>query len=263
MLRPIFKCHGGKYYLQKWIISHFPKNYENLKYIEGCGGAASVLLNKEPSFEEVYNDADHNIAGIVKCLVEGPDEFLELLDHTEYCEDQFLWSKGVSESGEGTNRYVAELVRRRFSRGGLRQAFAWSNRERGGQPGDVNAWQTYLRQLPAIIQRLSNVKVYCMPVDQLFAAMDGEDVLWYIDPPYLPLTRQANNVYTVEMTEADHIALAEMLNKAKGKVILSGYQSPLYNKRYSSWNLKCKPITNHSSQKEIKQKRIECLWMNY
>ena len=261
-LRPIFKCHGGKFYLRDWIISHFPKNYEELHYIEGCGGAASVLLNKQPSKTETYNDADPNIAGIVKSLIEN-ENFIDLVRQVEYSEAQFIWSIYASEHIEGVMRFVGELVRRRFSRGGMRKAYAWSERLRGGNPGDLNAWNTFLEQLPAIAKRLSKVEVTSLPVAQLFQERDSENTLWYIDPPYLPETRRSPQVYTKEMTKAEHIQLAEVLNTAKGKVIISGYQSPLYNAQYSGWSLKCKPIANHSSQSKTKQHRIECLWMNY
>lgn len=257
-LRPIFKCHGGKYYLCQWIIGHFPKNYTKLKYIEGCGGAASVLLNKERSSEEIYNDADPSIAAIVQELAaDDPLEFINEVKKTNYDETTFKWSETTE------NNSLAELVRRRFSRGGLGKAFAWSERERGGQPGDVNAWETFKLELVHIAERLNHVDVYCLPVSELVERFDADNVLWYIDPPYLPNTRQAQKVYRFEMTEEDHIDLASKLNEAKGKVVLSGYQSSLYTKLYKSWNLTCRPIANHAGQGKAKQKRIECLWRNF
>jgi len=217
-----------------------------------------VLLNKELSILEVYNDADPNIAAIVQELAaHDPSEFINEVKHTTYDEATFKWS----ETAE--NNALAELVRRRFSRGGLKKAFAWSDRTRGGQPGDVNAWETFKLELIDIAERLSHVDVYCLPINELVERYDSDNVLWYIDPPYLPATRRAPKVYSVEMTEADHIDLASKLKDAKGKVILSGYQSPLYTKLYKNWNLSCRPIANHSGQGKSKQKRIECLWRNF
>lgn len=258
-LRPIFKCHGGKYYLQKFIISHFPKKYQQLRYIEGCGGAASVLLNKARSASEVYNDADPNIAALVQELAaDDSEEFISNVKSLQYNEETFEWSKSVEDTDA-----LAELVRRRFSRGGLRKAFAWSERLRGGQPGDLNAWETFKEEISRIAERLRGVEVYCLPISELVRRFDAEDVLWYIDPPYLPITRQAPKVYSVEMSEQDHIDLADKLNNAKGKVLLSGYQSPLYAKLYKGWKLTCRPVANHAGQNKNKQKRIECVWRNY
>ena len=102
-----------------------------------------------------------------------------------------------------------------------------------------------------------------MKVIDFFRQFDAADTFWYIDPPYLQKTRSSKNVYAVEMTEEEHIELAGALKEAKGKVILSGYQSDLYTKLYKGWNMDCRVIANHSSQSKTKEKRVECIWMNY
>ena len=56
ILRPAFKCHGGKSYLKQFIISNFPEDYEKMVFVEPFAGAASVLFNKIPGPEEVLND---------------------------------------------------------------------------------------------------------------------------------------------------------------------------------------------------------------
>lgn len=255
-IRPLFKIPGGKRYQYKKIISVFPKNYEKMTFVEMCGGAASVLLNKNPSKIEFYNDIDPDIVSIYRELTTNPDGFIKEVQNIEYTKDNFEWSRSATGP-------LAELVRRRFSRGGLCKAFSWSDRLRGKQPGDKNAFDTFkYTHLPLIAKRLQNVKIYCKSIFDLFPLLDAEDCLTYIDPPYLPSTRQ-NNLYKYEMTEKDHILLASLLNKAKGKVVLCGYQSQLYNKLYKGWNLFCHTMANHSSQTKIKQKRVECLWTNY
>ena len=78
----------------QWILAHFPKDYANLRYFEGCGGAASVLLNKNKSIEETYNDADPKIASIVTILASPEYEsFLQKLKVTYYTQFIFDWSR--------------------------------------------------------------------------------------------------------------------------------------------------------------------------
>lgn len=48
-----------------------------------------------------------------------------------------------------------------MSRGGNGDAFAWSERLRGGKPGDLNGWETRLEMLPALAQRIASVEFRC------------------------------------------------------------------------------------------------------
>ena len=84
---------------------------------------------------------------------------------------------------------VNEYVLRRMSRGGLKKAFAWSERKRGGQPGDLNAWKTMFAQLPIIAERIKGASILNKNFIDVFKVWDEEDTLFYLDPPYLHSTR--------------------------------------------------------------------------
>ena len=73
----------------------------------------------------------------------------------------------------------------------------------------------------------------------------------------------SKEVYKHEMTTDDHIDLANMLNRFKGKALISGYPSRLYNRLYSDWKCVRKKIVNHASQQKSKKYQTECLWINY
>jgi DNA adenine methylase len=254
--------HGGKSYLKEWLISLFPKNYEQMRYVEPCGGACSVLLNKLVSREEIYNDLDHGMYNLFYYLKTQPDEFIDKVKDIDYSQDSFEAAKnGTTEGLEGA---VNELVLRRMSRGGLQTHFSWSERKRGGRPGDVNAWINFkTHHLPKIAERFKDVQVMNKHVVDLVHELDAEDVLWYIDPPYLPSTRSVKSAYNVEMSEEEHILLSQLLKEAKGKMVLSGYYSPLYAKLYKGWTMQVKEIANHSAQSKKKERRLECVWTNY
>lgn len=63
----------------------------------------------------------------------------------------------------------------------------------------------------------------------VIAEHDCPQTLFYVDPPYLPSTRErGDRTYQHEMSEADHVALIEQLDqldRVEGAVVLSGYAS--------------------------------------
>lgn len=266
-LRPPIKTHGGKAYLASWVLEHFPPDYEEMVYCEPFCAGASVFLNKKPSKHEVIGDIDRGVTSIFKALRDEPKEFVSRLKRINYTERTFKMAQNRSEQEfeDYVDRAVNEYVLRRMSRGGLKKAFAWSERERGGQPGDLNAWKTMLKQLSAIAERVEKTTILCADFKQVFPIWDEEDTLFYLDPPYLHTTRSegSTNLYEHEMTAEDHIHMLHLAKNARGKVLISGYASPLYNRSLKGWKVKKKNVPNNSSQSKTKERRIECLWMNF
>lgn len=79
----------------------------------------------------------------------------------------------------------------------------------------------------------------------------------YLDPPYVLSTRTRKQ-YTVEMEDQDHQELLEILNQSKAKILLSGYDSDLYNKQLKNWER-----VEFLATAEHGLSRTEVLWMNF
>ena len=60
------------------------------------------------------------------------------------------------------------------------------------------------------------------------------------------------------MTDEDHEELLDALLEHQGSVLLSGYDSPLYNDRLKGWHRE-----EAVSYTQTVKKRIEVLWMNF
>jgi DNA adenine methylase len=262
-LRPPVKVHGGKFYLAKWIIEHLPENYQEMHYLEPFCGGASVLLNKKPSKEEIINDLDDSIVTLLRVIRDQCTQFIRKIKRISYKEANFEAALKRTEFPSDLHKAINEFVLRRMSRGGLKKAYAWSKRERGGQPGEINAWETIIDLIPAISTRLQNVIIINKPAIELLKIFDEPNVLVYADPPYLHETRESPEAYTHEMMVDEHMALAEVLNNFKGKVLISGYPSRLYNKLYKNWRCEKKKIANHASQQKVKPIKMELLWCNF
>lgn len=238
-LRPPFKIHGGKRYLASWIIENFPKNYEENDYIEPYCGAANVFLNKNRSREECINDLNQGVVAIMKAIRDNCDGFIKSLKKIKYEKEVFESCINKINFKSDLELAVNEFILRRMSRGGLKKAFAWSNRERGGMPGDVNAWETIIDQMEDVSKRLKDVYILNKPAISVINAWNNENTLCYCDPPYMPDSRVSKDSYGEEEMDIDqHIELCDLLLKFKGKVIISGYSSTLYKKVFKDWNFK-------------------------
>jgi DNA adenine methylase len=256
-LRPIVKTHGGKNYLARKIIALFP---EHRIYTETCAGGLSVLLNKPRSPIEVVADLDPDLIAVHLAVRDRPAELLARLQRLEYSPETFERA-AVGEPVDDLDRVVRFLVRNRMSRGGLGKDFAWSERLRGGRPGDLNAWETIKAQLPALAERLAGVEIRHARALDVIREFDAPETTHYVDPPYVPMTRTARGIYRYEMSVDQHAELLAVLAGCLGTVVLSGYPSPLDDARLADWRRVEFDMPNHSGQGRRKQRRLERLWV--
>ncbi len=255
------KWYGGKYYLAQRIIRLFPPHHI---YLEPFGGAASVLLNKEPAKVEIYNDLDLRITRLFRVLRNQGDAFLRKVRLIQYSQIEFRSAVQYPKQAREMDKAVCDFVRWRQSFSGRGTSWSYTKtRSRGGMAGDVHAWWTAIDSLPEIIQRLRRVQIICQPAIEAIKRFDHDDALIYCDPPYVQSTRTSKQVYQCEMTDNNHSQLAQVLHKCKAKVVLSGYLSDLYDELYNDWNRIDFNIANHASSAKKKPRSRECLWMNY
>jgi hypothetical protein len=164
------------------------------------------------------------------------------------------------------------IIRSRFSRGGLGETFAWSDRTRGGLPGDLNSWQTFRSDvIGRIVERVQPMTFAHGCLRDLMERLGLVDVskTVYCDVPYVSEARTAKDVYQHEMLtyEKDawpgvltHEGLLKFLKKNKGVSYLSGYDNFLYQTYLSNYPAYRYETCNNSSQSKKKAKRIEVLW---
>jgi len=261
-LRPPIKTHSGKYYLASWIVENFPPNYTDLEYCDLCCGGCSVFLNKEPSVRELINDKDSGVVSIFKALRDDPKDFIGRMKHIKYSEKTF--QQAFQRNEEGFDDYyelaVNEFVLRRMSRNGLKKSFAWTNRVRGGKPGDVNAWETMVQQLEDLAVRLKDTIILNEDFQALVPSWNEENVFMFIDPPSLPETTDGTvNEENNEMGVEEHIKFLNAVKDSSAKVMICGYDCVLYSKHLENWKVHKKKVAKQNSS----VKRQYSLWVNY
>lgn len=115
--------------------------------------------------------------------------------------------------------------------------------------------------LPDIIvgcfERLKNAQIECTDAITLIERYSNPDALIYCDPPYLQSLRK-RNMYKNEMSQEQHVELLKALLMSKSNIVISGYDSELYNDMLHSWRTVEKPTTA-----QMGLHRVEKLWMNY
>lgn len=264
--RPMLRYHGGKWRLAPWIISHFP---EHRCYVEPYGGGASVLLRKNRSYAEIYNDLDQEIVSLFRIVRESGKDLKELLQMTPFSRVEFelAWfpcddpleqaRRTVIRSFMGFASAACTLSRRptKRTRGITSLTGFRGNSNRSGTT-PAHDWANYPDNLYAIINRLQGVVIENRDALQVMAQHDSLQTLHYLDPPYLPECRDAGDDYVHEMTVEEHEKLGRFVSNLKGMVIISGYPSNLYDDMYSGWTR-----VEKNSLADGARKRIEVLWM--
>jgi DNA adenine methylase len=262
--RIVFGWYGGKFSHLDWLLPLLPECHH---YCEPYSGSAAVLLNREPSPVETYNDIDGEVVNFFQVLREYRKALIESIGLTPFSREEFYKSlpvNGMKESRiERARRF---FVRARQTRTGLAQTASlgrWANcknTSRAGMSGVVSRWLGSVEALPEIAERLLRVQIENRPALEVIKLYDSPGTLFYCDPPYLHSTRGDSKAYGYEMDEDEHHKLSGVLHDCQGKVALSGYRCNLMDELYKSWRrYDATPKNCHS----IKQVRQECLWMNY
>ena len=272
------KWHGGKAYLAKKIIDLLPPRDGERPWDlwrEPFFGGGSVTLQLDPEgLSEAVNDADHLLMDFWTTLQVNFEEFQRRVSLVPFSEDSFLFGKLTTDllSGGGRgfeviDRAVFFFIACRQSRQGLRRDFATpTRRTRRGMNENVSAWLSAIEGLPEVHDRLKRIEIRNMPADAFIAKYDDPEAVFYCDPPYLHETRSTGGGdYRHEMTDMEHELLLHCLSRIKGRFLLSGYRSDLYDDfaRSLNWRRVDFAIDNKASGKKTKEIKTECVWMNY
>ena len=117
-------------------------------------------------------------------------------------------------------------------------------------------WRNFPDHLAAIVDRLRGVVIEQRDATEIMLQQDHPLTLHYVDPPYVPETRDAGEDYRHEMSVDQHRKLADVLHELQGGVILSGYPSALYDELYGDWRR-----VERTALAEGARERTEVLWM--
>lgn len=254
--------------MARWIIEQMPVHRV---YVEPFGGMAGVLLKKEPSEIEVFNDLDGRVINFFRVIRdrESLDELKRRCELTPYSREEFHDLCETPEPTEAIDRAWWFFVRCRQARGGIGlarltpNAWATSTRSRRQMPEPISKYLSALDGLAAVADRFRQVVIENLPAVELIPKFDGPETLFYCDPPYPARTRSGGKAeaYRMEMTDRDHENLLDCLRHCRGRVLISSYPSPIYEERLKDW-VRVEKET-HVQFSNSGQARTEILWKNW
>ena len=268
-LRGPLRYVGGKAGIIDWQISLFPPPpYE--PYVSLFMGGASDIFAKEPG-NEVGNDNGLKVHTFWKVL---RDKELRLA-FLERCQLSPLSRKLIEELAvapptkdpvEMAYRFYA-MNRQTF--GGIgtgrKGNIAWpvSGRTRKGINESVSAWMSSIDLLPDLAERLQVVALEHDDFEAIIQRFDNPKAFFYCDPPYDLGDNKDNNYYEKPFTILDQKRLAKALKGIKGKFMICGYNTPLYQQLYKDYHFEKREVKKSASSGETKGTEWEYVWMNY
>lgn len=234
---------GNKTSILHILYAMFPVKYG--RYIEPFGGSGAVLLGKQkPDKFEVYNDYNHNLVNLFRCMRDRPLAFIKELGFLSLnARDDFVVIKKFFEKEEFNQKFLqqelqltsiilseiqAEEIKELYKKNAtdydlkwavmflklLRYSYSSSGRSFACQPFSVRSLFGLIQDLS---RRLENTIIENQDFEVLIKHYDRPDAFIYCDPPYYT----SEYVYACGFTWEDHVRLKNTLSQTEGKWLVS------------------------------------------
>lgn len=259
-----FGWYGGKFSHLDFILPHIPRDAKH--FCDVYGGSAAVLMNLPPYPVETYNDIDSELVNFFQTLRNQESKLIKAISLTPFSREELVLACKQEANLSKLERARRFYIRARQTRTGLAQKSSegrWAHcvlTSRAGMAGAVSRWLGSIENLPEVAQRFQRVQIENAPALHVIRRYDTSETVFYLDPPYTHSSRGDVSAYKYEMTDNQHRDLAKALQKIKGRAILSGYRTDLYDDLYANWRRVDAPERLCHS---VRKPRQESLWLNF
>lgn len=230
-------------------------------YVEPYFGCGAVLFAKKPAAIETVNDLDGEVVNFFRTIrdPESREKLQEWLMYTPYArqvyDDTFL-----REPESNVERAAYFAIRSMQGHGyRLTEKSGWKKDVHGRESSyAVKYWNELPESIAEMAIRLKGVQIENRPALEVIENFNNENVLMYLDPPYVFSTRSGGKQYRHEMYDRGHIELMETVVDSRAKIMISGYDCELYDFYLGNWNK-----AQITARTQDNKRRVETLWMNY
>lgn len=234
-------------------------------YLEPYVGSAAVLLHKEPVYVETINDVNELLIVFYRTLRDEKTRYrlIDALTYTPYARAELEAAEDDPDLDpvERSRRFMVRTNQRYVGGAG-----GWVLTMKGSS-GHSNAtkWNNYRTRMSLVAERLQNVQIENRDALEVLAKVwskHDSEIAVYADPPYMAETRNGSQ-FDHEVNQQHHKDLLDMLTRLDGPVVISGYETDLYNVELADWrryDLNVKASSNPG--KGSTADRVEVLWAN-
>ncbi len=260
-MKAIIRYPGAKWKLAEWIISHFPADYEKMVYLEPFCGSGAVFFNKSPGAVETVNDINSDIYNLFFVLRECPEELKRRLELTPYSREEY--DNAFLPASDNVDKVRKFIIRTTQAIGAKDGKSGWRNHKQKKIGGTACKWAGITDTIDIAAKRLKGdtthlVQIENMDALRLIERYNSDEVLMYLDPPYVRSTRKGGRLYSHEMTDDEQLQLLEIITRSQAKIVISGYESEMYNNALCSW-YRFQTETRTTSTELVK----EFIWTNF
>jgi len=264
-IKPPFGYYGAKQRLASQIVKSFPPHNA---WVETFCGSAAVTLAKKPVPIEVINDIDGEIINVFDQIRYNTDELCRAIALTPYARAEYQRVREKTNNLNPLERARQFLITAMMSVNGTidpkKAGFSFSQSySRGNREARVNRWYNLPDRLVLVAERLRNARIENRDARELLKMfLDRPATLVYLDPPYF--ADRSYNYRHDANNESFHTELLNLCTKARCMILISGYDSELYNTILSTdkgWTRK-EIETNTRDTSGRDYPRTEVLWEN-
>ncbi|MCP8858909.1 DNA adenine methylase [Latilactobacillus curvatus] len=252
-MKRILNYPGSKWTMASFICSIMPDDYTT--YVEPFFGSGAVFFNKESSTIETINDLDSRLVNFFRVCRDEPAALMQKVQLTPLSREEYELSYQISDDPVEDARRM--LVRSWQAIGGKTSDKTGWRANINVNGSKINEWNHLDERIAAVATRLKQAQIEHQNAFKLLDRYNRPKVLAYVDPPYLLSTRTKRH-YKHEFTDADHEALLDQLVNFDGYVILSGYESDMYNDFLADWSK-----IHFEVGVESGGRATETIWCNY
>ena len=221
-MRTPITYYGGKQTMAKYIAEMLP---EHKIYCEPYFGGGAVFFEKSKSYLEVINDINDKLIMFYITVKENFPSLKSMINNTLHSETLYRTAKQMyNHYPEGVTdielAWSVWMITNGSFAGTVHGGWKWDNGRAGSHVG-VYFKKRRESLSKAISERISETQISCRPAIKVISERDGDETVFYLDPPYPGTDQKHYSGFTM----LDFVELLQVIEKIKGKFILSNFWS--------------------------------------